>query len=108
MLSQDFAIFIEISENFKNIFSQMSKKILVNNCKEICCFGKKSNEYHDLFDEKIEDQELFSIVTTSLTDETEEEAVEYFLTLSGSKPSTLLMYIESTRVKKAVFNNLKQ
>lgn len=108
MLSQDFAIFIEISENFKNIFSQMSKKIIVNNCKEICCFGEKSDEYHDLFDEKIEDQELFSIVTTSLTDETEEEAVEYFLTLSGSKPSTLLMYIESTRVKEAVFNNLKQ
>lgn len=108
MLSQNFAIFIEISENFKNIFSQLSKKILVNNCKKICCFGKKSDEYHDLFDEKIEDQELFSIVTTSLTDETEEEAVEYFLTLSGSKPFTLLMYIESTRVKKAVFNNLKQ
>ncbi len=91
----DFTILVETGENTNKIYPQLAEKTINNNCKEICFFGENADKYHDLFDEKIEDQELFNIVTTSLKNETEEEAIEYFINLSGSKPPVLYVYIDN-------------
>ncbi|MBN2442945.1 MAG: hypothetical protein JXJ04_16420 [Spirochaetales bacterium] len=106
-MEKPFSILIESfdDKNYSSI-DEILEIIIRKECKEICCVGKRADELHDYIDEKIEENELLHIITSSLSDDTADEICDYFLDVSGGKPSNLLVCCERENILKAIENRV--
>jgi hypothetical protein len=66
-------------------------------CKEIYCIGHFAEKLHDVFDEYIEDNFLFDIMTSADADTTVEDSCFYFFESAGRDVLNLFAFLDNDK-----------
>lgn len=98
-LRQPFAILIPADQpSLGSSEKRLIKAAATKRCREYCCVGPYSEQLHDYIDGVLEDRGLIDVLTTWHTDESPDEALEYFVHVAGGAPSSLVAAIKGRSV----------